>query len=158
MIATSRFEHNRDYLMEGGASHVHFGGGEGLPEALKTFTGGRGVDAVFDSIGAGMISQYSRGMAKNAQIFFYGTLDEKQPELPMMYLYQANATFKPYSLFNYIEDAEAKERGLNFVHEALATGRLRPNVDKVFPMADFKQAWEYLRAPRRSHGKVMIRV
>ncbi len=158
MIATSRFEHNRDYLLEGGASHVHVGGGEGLPEAVTALTNGRGVDAVFDSVGAGMISQYSRVLAKNSQIFFYGTLDEKLPELPMMHLYQANAIFKPYSLFNYIEDAAAKERGLNFVYGALATGRLRPNVDKIFPMEDFRKAWEYLRAPRKSHGKVMIRV
>ena len=158
MIATSRFEHNRDYLMEGGASHVHVGGGEGLPEAVTAFTNGRGVDAVFDSVGAGMISYYSRILAKNAQIFFYGTLDENLPELPMMYLYQANAIFKAYSLFNYIEDGEAKERGLNFVYQTLATGRIRTNVDKVFPMEDFKQAWEYLREPRKSHGKVMISV
>ena len=158
MIGTSRFEYNRDYLMQGGAAHAYFGDGEGLPEAVKEFTNGVGVHAVFDSIGAGMISQYSKALAKDAQIFTYGTLDEKLPELPMMDLYQANATFKPYSLFHYIQDAEWKKKGLNFVYDALASGDIRPNVDKVFPMTDFKEAWEYLRAPRKHHGKVMIKV
>lgn len=117
-----------------------------------------GVHAVFDSIGAGMISQYSKALAKDAQIFTYGTLDEKLPELPMMEFYQANATFKPYSLFNYIEDAEWKKKGLDFVYKALTSGQIQPNVDKVFQMEDFRDAWKYLRALRKNHGKVMIKV
>lgn len=158
MIGTSRFNYNRDYLTEGGASHVYFGEGEGLPEAVKDFTGGTGVHAVFDSIGGGMISHYSQALAKDAQIFSYGTLDEKLPELPMMHLYQANATFKPYSLFHYVEDNKWKERGLDFVYKALASGKIRPTVDKVFPMEEFKEAWAYLRSPRKTHGKVMVKV
>lgn len=158
MIGTSRFEHNRDYLIRGGASHVYIGEGAQLAECLKKFTEGVGVHAVFDSVGAGMISQYSKALAKDAQIFTYGTLDQKLPELPMMELYQANATFKPYSLFHYIEDAAWKKKGLDFVYSALDSGQICPNVDRVFAFAEFKQAWEYLRAPRRKHGKVMIRV
>ncbi len=158
MIGTSRFEYNRDHLMQAGASHVYFGTGEGLAEAINEFTDGVGVHAVFDSIGAGMIAQYSKALAKDAQLFTYGTLDEKLPELPMMELYQANATFKPYSLFNYIENAEWKEKGLAFVYQALESGQIRPHVDRVFPMEDYAKAWEYLRAPRKSHGKVMVEV
>lgn len=113
---------------------------------------------MFDSVGAGMIPQYSKALAKDAQIFTFGTLDEKLPELPMMELYQANATFKPYSLFHYIEDAEWKKKGLGFVYEALASGQIQPNVDRIFKMEEYREAWEYLRAPRKIHGKVMIKV
>lgn len=158
MIGTSRFEYNRNYLMEGGASHVYVGQGKGLPDAVKEFTDGIGVHAVFDSIGAGMIAQYSKALAKDAQIFTYGTLDEKLPELPMIDLYQANATFKPYSLFHYIEDAEWKQKGLDFVYSALESGKIQPNVDKIFAMNEYKEAWEYLRAPRKKHGKVMVNI
>ncbi|KPQ14103.1 MAG: Zn-binding dehydrogenase [Rhodobacteraceae bacterium HLUCCO18] len=158
MIATSRYEHNRDYLIEGGANHAYFGTGEGLAEAVREATGGVGVHAVFDSVGAGMIGHYSKALAKNAQIFFYGTLDETLPELPMMELYQANATFKPYSLFHYIEDAAWKQKGLEFVYRALDSGQIAPTVDRVFPMEEYKEAWEYLRAPRKAHGKVMVEI
>jgi NADPH:quinone reductase-like Zn-dependent oxidoreductase len=158
MIGTSRFDYNRPYLEKGGASHVYVGHGEGLDDALREFTDGVGVHAVFDSIGAGMIARYSKALAKDAQIFTYGTLDEKLPELPMMDLYQANATFKPYSVFHYIEDSDWKEQGLTFIYDALASGAIGPNVDRVFPMRDYKAAWEYLRAPRRTHGKVMVEV
>lgn len=158
MIGTSRFDYNRDYLIEGGASHVYVGTGDGLADAVRSFTDGVGVHAVFDSVGAGMITEYSQALAKEAQIFSYGTLDEKLPELPMMSLYQANATFRAYSLFHYIEDADWKKKGLGFVYKALAAGKIKPTVDRVFAMEDFKEAWEYQRTPRTSHGKVMIRV
>ncbi len=158
MIGTSRFEYNRDYLIKGGARHVYTGDGDRLSEAVIDFTNGVGVHAVFDSVGAGMVSHYSTSLAKNAQIFFYGTLDEKLPSLPMPDLYQANATFKPYSLFNYVEDPAWQQKGLEFVYGALNSGKIRPHVDRVFSMAELREAWEYLRAPRKKHGKVMIEV
>lgn len=158
MIGTSRFEHNTDYLKRGGATHVYTGTGEGLADAVNEFTEGVGVHAVFDSIGAGMIGEYSNALAKDAQIFTYGTLDERLPELPMMALYQANATFKPYSLFHYVEDTESKRRGLDFVYSSLASGDIAATVDRVYPMGEYKDAWQYLRAPRKNHGKVVISV
>jgi NADPH:quinone reductase-like Zn-dependent oxidoreductase len=158
MIGTTRHEYNRDYLLEAGASHVYVGHGEGLDEFVRDATGGVGVHGVFDSVGASLIPHYSKALAKDAQVFFYGTLDEKLPELPMMEFYQANATFKPYSLFNYIEDPEWKKKGLDFVYEALGSGKIKPSVDREYPMEEFREAWEYLRNPREKHGKVMIRV
>lgn len=158
MIGTSRFEHNREYLQKGGAAHVHIGSEQGLAEAVREFTGGVGVHAVFDSIGAGMIGEYSKALAKDAQIFTYGTLDERFPELPMMEMYQANATFKPYSLFHYVEDDEMQRKGLDFVYSSLSSGDLRPNVDRVYPMQEYVDAWKYLREPRKNHGKVMVSV
>ena len=158
MIGTYRFEYNRDYLMEACASHVYFGEGAGLPDAAKEFTGGVGLHAVFDSIGAGMISEYSKALAMDAQIFTYGTLDEKLPELPMMDPYQANATFKPYSLFNYIEDAEWKEKGLDFVYGALEAGQIQLYPNRVFQMEEFGRHEKYLRAPRERRGEVLIKV
>ena len=158
MIGTSRFEYNRDYLRQGGASHVHIGDQNGLSDALRKFTDGVGVHAVFDSVGAGMIGEYSKALAKDAQIFTYGTLDENLPELPMMELYQANATFKPYSLFNYVENPAMKEKGLDFVYAALKAGDIRPNIDRVYPMDEYNDAWTYMRKARRNHGKIMIAV
>jgi NADPH:quinone reductase-like Zn-dependent oxidoreductase len=156
MIGTSRFEYNRDYLRDGGANHVHIGDERGLADALREFTDGEGVHAVFDSIGAGMIDEYSQSLAMDAQLFTYGTLDEHLPALPMVALYQANATFKPYSLFNYVENEAMKEKGLAYMYAALKAGDIRPNIDRVYAMSEYQDAWRYLREPRKVHGKVMI--
>ena len=48
------------------------------------------------------------------------------------------------------------ERGKAFVYEALASGGLRPRIDRVFPMEGYRDAWDYLKEPRKTHGKVVV--
>lgn len=156
MIATSRYEYNRPFLEEVGADHVIIAGDGNLAEQLRDITGGKGIDAAFDPVGAGMIGQYSSALAHGAHIYFYGTLDETLPSLPMVDLFQANAWFHPYSLFNYVQNPAMCEKGKAFVYEALASKAIAPRIDRVYPMEDYKSAWDYLKAPRTSHGKVMI--
>ena len=70
MIATTRFEENRDYLLESGASHVIVSENNEFAEKIRQMTDGHGIDAAFDTVGAGMINQYSPALARDATIFF----------------------------------------------------------------------------------------
>ncbi|WP_313612966.1 zinc-binding dehydrogenase [Agrobacterium sp.] len=159
MIGTTRFAANRDYLQTKGADHVVVTDGKGpsVAEQLLEMTGGKGIDAAFDPVGETMIAQYSPALARNARIYFYGTLDTKPPVLPMKDMFQKNATFQPYSLFNYVENPDMCARGKAFVYKHLKDGRIKPSIDRVYPMEEYKQAWDYLRQPRTSHGKVVIK-
>lgn len=158
VIGTTRFDYNEQYLKEMGADYVFVAGSGGLAEAIETFTDGRGVDVIFDPTGAVMIDQYKSSLAKNARMFFYGFLDGKLPDVPIMELLVANASFHPYSLFNYVEDSDMLNKGKSFLYDALESGALTPTIDKVFPMEGYVEAWDYLSAPRKSHGKVVIEV
>ena len=158
MIGTTRSPANRDDLAAKGADHVIVTDGSGAPvaEQILEMTRGAGIDAAFDPVGEGMIAQYSPALARNARIYFYGTLDTKPPVLPMVDMFQKNATFQPYSLFNYVEDPDMCRRGKAFVYDNLKTGRIGPSIDRVYPMEEYKQAWEYMRQSRLSHGKIVI--
>ena len=156
MIATTRFDYNREFLEQAGASHVFVVGSGNLADKLRDVTGGRGIDAAFDPVGAGMINQYSPALARDARIYFYGTLDEHLPELPIVDMYQANALFHPYSLFNYVEDPAMCAKGKSFVYDTLMSGGIAPRIDRVYPMEGYREAWDYVRAPRRTHGKVVV--
>ena len=157
MITTSRFEKNHDYLINSGASHVIIPNEkEDLATVLKEITDGHGIDAAFDCVGKGMIDKYSPALARDAVIYFYGTLDGVFPQLPIVDMFQANATFHPYSLFNYVEEPSLKEKGKSFVYNALKEGKILPNIDRVFQMEEYREAWDYLRQPREKHGKVLI--
>lgn len=156
MIGTTRFEHNRAFLESVGASHVIVAGSGNLAEQLREITGGKGVDAAFDPVGGGMINQYGPALARDSRIFFYGTLDATFPELPIVNMFQANAVFHPYSLFNYVENAEMCAKGKAFVYDALASGKIAPRIDRVYPMEQYREAWDYLKEPRTTHGKVLV--
>lgn len=156
MIGTTRFEYNRAFLEQAGADHVIVADSGNLAEQLRDVTGGRGIDAAFDPVGGGMINQYGPALARDSRIFFYGTLDARFPDLPIVDMFQANAMFHPYSLFNYVENAEMCSKGKAFVYDALATGKIAPRIDRVYPMEAYRDAWDYLKEPRTSHGKVVI--
>lgn len=156
MIATTRFDHNRHFLESAGADHVFVPDSGDLAEFLRTVTEGRGIDAAFDPVGAGMIGQYAPALAKDARIFFYGTLDAEFPTLPIVDMFQANAVFHPYSLFNYVENPESQARGKAFVYDALRRGLVAPRIDRVYPMEGYREAWDYVSAPRGTHGKVVV--
>ncbi len=156
MIATTRFDYNREFLEAAGADHVYVDGEGDLAALLREWTDGRGIDAAYDCVGAGMMSRYSPALAHDARIYFYGFLDAQFPDLPLVDMFQANATFHPYSLFNYVMNPELNERGKAFVYEALVSGDIAPRVDRVYPMEGYREAWEYLKAPRKTHGKVVV--
>lgn len=156
MIGTTRFDYNVDYLQQAGADHVIVTERDDVAAELRTITDGKGIDAAFDPVGAGMIGQYASALGRNARIYFYGTLDAKFPDLPIVEMFQANALFHPYSLFHYVEDPVMCAKGKAFVYEALANGKIKPRIDRVYPMEGYRDAWDYLSAPRKSHGKVVI--
>ena len=156
MIGTTRFDYNHQYLVENGADHVFTSDNDGIADFLLTNTNGTGIHAAFDPVGAGMIKQYSPALARDSRIYFYGTLDEQFPELPIVDLFQSNTVFHPYSLFNYVQNQSMCDKGKAFVYNALSEGKIRPQVDRVFPMEDYRHAWDYLKRPRTSHGKVVI--
>jgi NADPH:quinone reductase-like Zn-dependent oxidoreductase len=157
MIGTTRFEHNRSYLEELGADHVIVTGEGNLAEELDGITDSKGVNAAFDPVGASLIGRYSPALARDARIFFYGTLDEEFPSLPIVDMLQRNVIFHPYSLFNYVENREMCEKGKAFTYEMLASGRLAPHIDRIYPMEQYREAFDYLSRPRENHGKVIIK-
>lgn len=156
MIGTTRFEEKVDYLKEMGANHVIVTGKDDLSGEIMEITGGRGVDMAFDPVGAGLIARYSPALARNARIYFYGTLDTARPELPFVDMFQKNAVFHPYSVFNYVEDPVMLAKGEAFIHDMLKRGRIRPRIDRVYPMEKYIEAFDYLSQPRTTHGKVVI--
>ncbi|MEX3008396.1 zinc-binding dehydrogenase [Hoeflea sp. TYP-13] len=158
MIATSRYSYNRAYLEDAGADHVLIAGSGDLADQLREITNGHGIDAAFDPIGAGMIGQYAPALARDARIYFYGTLDEELPTLPMTEMFQANAVFQPYSVFNYVENEAMCAKGKAFIYAALSSGAIAPRIDRIFPMEGYRDAWDYLKAPRKSHGKVVVEI
>ena len=156
MIATTRSADSIDYLKQSGADHVYVDDGSDLAGFLKEKTNGVGVHGVFDPIGADFPLRYGPALARDAKLMLYGTLTEKLPAIPYVYMWQSNAWLHMYSLFNYVEDTAAQKRGTDYVYAGLTDGTLKPLVDKVYPMEQYIEAWRYLEKPRTQHGKVVI--
>ena len=158
MIGTTRFEHNTNYLRDMGADHVIVTrDGGGLSEQIKKVTRDKGVDVVLDPVGAGLMTYYTSALAQDARIYFYGSLDKEMPSLPILDMFWKNAVFHPYSVFNYVHFPTLRKKGTNFVQTMIEQGRLKPRIDRVFEMEQYREAFDYLASTRDKHGKVVVR-
>lgn len=156
VVSTTRSEDHRATLTRTGADHVWVEGQGDIADFLRDVTGGIGIHAAFDPVGGDFMESYAPAMAKGGTMFLYGGLRGSYSHPPFLPMIQNSLWFHAYSLFNYVEDAEARARGTAWVYDALARGDLGPDIDRVFPMEEYKDAWRYLRGDRTSHGKVVI--
>ncbi len=156
MIATTRSEANRQYLLDSGAHHVFVDDGGDIEGFLRDVTDGVGVHASFDPVGSDFMDRYANAMAKGGILFLYGGLTGQYAVPPFLPMIQRSLWFHTYSIFNYVEDDAANARGKAYVYKTIADGSLKPNVDRVYPMEGYKDAWRYLRGTRTSHGKVVV--
>ena len=156
MISTTRSKANRQILLDNGADHVFVDDGSDIEGYLRDVTGGVGVRASFDPVGGNFMERYVNALAKGGHLYLYGGLAGTYSDPPFIPMIQNSLWFHAYSLFNYVEDADTCERGKAFVYKALSEGALKPNVDRVFPMEGYVDAWRYLKGARTSYGKIVI--
>lgn len=62
-----------------------------------------------------MMDRYSKSLARDVKILMYGWLSGEAPEVPIVDTTVKNTSFHPYSLFNYVENAELCEQGKAFL-------------------------------------------
>ena len=156
MISTTRSEANRQILLDNGADHVFVDDGSDIEAYLRDITDGVGIHCSFDPVGGNFMERYANAMAKSGTLILYGGLSGTYSNPPFLPMIQNSVWFHAYSLFNYVEDSNACERGKEFVYRSLADGNLRPCVDRVFPMEGYVDAWRYLTGSRESYGKIVV--
>lgn len=156
VISSTRSQKNYQHLLDDGADHVFVDDGGDLEEYLRDVTGGVGVHTSFDPVGGDFMERYASALAKGGRLILYGGLSGTYSNPPFLSMVQNNLWFHAYSVFNYVEDQNARKRGVDFVFKGLSEGSLKPQIDRVFSMEEYIDAWRYLTGPRTSHGKVVV--
>jgi NADPH:quinone reductase-like Zn-dependent oxidoreductase len=109
----------------------------------------RGVDVVFEHVGGDVFEKSVRSLTRGGRLVTTGGTETYDVKMNVAYLFHkelrllgANSTTKPE-----LEAAMA----------VIARGRMRPVVDRVFPLEAAAEAHAYL-AGRKHFGKVVLRV
>jgi NADPH:quinone reductase-like Zn-dependent oxidoreductase len=118
-------------------------------ERAKELTGGVGVDQVIEVGGAGTLVQSLRAVRMGGRISLIGVLAGGKVDLPLALVFMQRIRLQGI-LVGHRESFEAMNR-------ALAAHRLRPVIDRTFPMEDARAACEHLAAGRHL-GKICLRV
>jgi NADPH:quinone reductase-like Zn-dependent oxidoreductase len=154
-IATTTSEGKVQRLFEHGAAHVINMKAEDYPKRIKGITAGRGVQVVFDAVGGPGMNEHVRACAQGGAILLYGLLDTRPTDFAPGLLIGKQIRLIGYTIRSLQENPEALARGVAEIGAAIAAARLRPVVDRRFPLSDVRAAFEYM-ASNRQFGKIVV--
>jgi len=156
-IAATRTSSKKSALLQAGAADVIAFEEENLVERIARITNGVGVRVAFDPVVGPLLEQIAEAMAQDGIIIEYGALSPDPALLPLFPILAKNLTLHGYQYKEVVRNDAARERARDFILDGLASGRLNPIIDKVFPFDRIVDAHRYLES-NDQFGKIVVTV
>lgn len=133
--------------------------GEGdLKEALRTATGGRGPDIIYDCIGGPYAEPAFRAIAWEGRYLIIGFAAGEIPKLPLNLPLLKGASAIGVSWGNWVARNPAGHRdNMHWILDWIAEGRLKPRLHGVYPLSEIRDAIAILDR-REATGKIVLKV
>jgi len=156
VLGTVSTEEKAALAREAGADEVVLYSREDLVAAAKRFTGGRGVDVVYDSVGKMTWERSLDCLRPLGMLVLYGQSSGPVPPINPLALSAKGSLFltRP-KLFDYVADRASLESRAGEVLAAAASGRLRVRIGATFALAEAADAHRALES-RATTGKVLL--
>lgn len=149
VIAATRSAAKGERLKALGADEVLLDDATGLAPKVAAPTGGRGVGAVIDSVGGSREEDLLACLAPGGRVVHCGVTAGAEAKLPLQALYA-----RRLSIFGSYLGSRWQLRNV-LAH--VAEGKVRPVVDRAFPLSETAEAHRHLE--RGGHfGKVVLKV
>jgi len=156
-IAVTRTQAKREALEKAGARHVVVTENDDLVAETLRITKGEGARLVFDPIGGPGVEALAEATALGGTIFLYGALSSAPTPFPLFAAIRKQLTLRGYTLFSVTRDPQKRERGVRFVLDGLASGRLWPIIARSFPLERIVEAHRYLESNEQI-GKIVVTI
>jgi NADPH:quinone reductase-like Zn-dependent oxidoreductase len=156
-IAATRTSKKKKELLELGADYVIATEEEDLPARVQSITGGKGARLIFDPVAGPFVEKLAEAAAPGGIIYQYGGLSMQPTPFPTRAAMTKGISLRGYSLMEFRGQPAVIEGAKRYVYERLADGRFKLTIAKTFPLAQFREAYEYLGSNAQV-GKVVITV
>ena len=130
-----------------GAEHVVNYRTQDFVEEAKKWTGKRGVDVVVEHIGGETFERSSYALTRLGTLVSIGSHDTHWGRLDLRHVYSKNLRIVGTNLGSIVE--------LRTVLDYVASGKLKPVVDRAFPLKDTRAAVQHV-LDRKNKGKVLL--
>jgi NADPH:quinone reductase-like Zn-dependent oxidoreductase len=126
-------------------------------QAVKNWTNGSGVEVVLDLVGAAYLKANLESLAIKGRLIFVGTTSGAKAEIDYSVVMGKRLRIMGTSLRtrSLEEKATATRLFAQHVVPLLASGAVRPVIDKVFKMEEVRAAHERIES-NESFGKVVL--
>ena len=156
VLATCSTEEKAALAREAGADEVVLYTREDFAAAARRFTGGAGVDVVYDGVGQSTFDGSLESLRPRGLLALYGQASGPVPPLELRRLGELGSLFltRP-SLAHYTATRAELEARAGAVFDAIAAGTLRVRIGARFPLAEAAAAHRALEG-RATAGKVLL--
>jgi len=148
VIAIGRTAETDDALRRGGADAVVLAGPE-MSDQVRALTGGRGVDLVFEHVGAATFEQSVASLAMDGRLVLGGVTTGTTAPMDLKALFTRR--------LEILGCRGSGRRDLDQVRDLVARDRVRPHVQRVMPLDQAAQAHRHLESGV-SLGKIILTV
>ena len=156
VIATVSTREKADLASVAGASHVILYSEQDFLHEVKRLTGGKGVRAVFDSVGKDTFMKSLDCLSPRGMLVSFGQSSGKAEGLdPLMLSARGSLYLTRPVLGHYIPDTASLRKRAGDVLGWVGSGRLKVRIGATFPLADAPEAHRQLEA-RKTTGKVIL--
>ena len=156
VITTVSTDEKAKLSREAGADHVVLYTSQDFEEEVKTITGGKKVQVVYDSVGRTTFDKSLNCLAPRGMLVLFGQSSGPVPPFDAQALSQKGSLFltRP-TLVNYISTREELQQRSSDLFGWIAAGRLRLRTEFEFPLKDAAEAHRALEG-RKTTGKVLL--
>jgi NADPH:quinone reductase-like Zn-dependent oxidoreductase len=149
VIATASTDEKLEKARQLGADHTIHHKSQKIREEVRRITGKRGVDVVFEHVGTATWEDSLASLAASGRLVTCGATTGFDAKIDLRFLFS-----RQLSLLGSYMGTKAE---LHTVMKLVAAGRLKPVVDRVFPLAEAAAAHTYLESSQQ-FGKVVLHV
>jgi len=136
-----------DFARGLGAEHVVNYRTQDFVEEAKRWTGKRGVDVVVEHIGGETLERSTYALTRLGTLVSIGSHDTHWGRLDLRHVYSKNLRIVGTNLGSIVE--------LRTLLDYVLEGRLRPVIDRAFPLNDARAAVQHV-LDRKNKGKVLL--
>lgn len=149
VIATAGSDEKLEKAKELGADEVINYSNQDFAEEVKKITGGRGVDVIFDQIGASVYEKNVQSMAAYGRLLLVGVVGGVKAELMFGPLIMKDLSVLGVTVFN------APRSNLEKCLKLTLNGYIKAVIDKKFPLSETAAAHKHIEN-RAQFGKVIV--
>jgi NADPH:quinone reductase-like Zn-dependent oxidoreductase len=156
-IALTRTSEKKKRLLEAGAAHVIATQERDMVAEVTRVTNGKGARIAFDPVGGPNFPKLISALADRGIVYVYGTLSEGNTQIPVLDMIAKTPAVKGYSVRQIMSDEAGGRDGVEYIVKGLASGALKPVIDRIFKFEDMVEAHRYLENSGQ-FGKIVVTV
>lgn len=129
---------------------------DNLRDALKTLTGGKGPDVIYDPVGGDFAEQAFRSIAWRGRYLVVGFASGPIPALPFNLALLKGASIVGVFWGDFAKrEPQANAAMMQELAQWYGQGKIKPVIDRTMPMADLKAAFAHMGS-RQVMGKLVM--